>query len=285
MSWVNKMKIKIEKDYIKKEARAKIKPLDELKKVMAHRRAICNKLNTDCCIFITGMEGSGKSTLASHVVRMLDPEFNPDTGMIYELKGTDQSFMSFMDNFKDTPFKAAWYDEAVSMLFSLNHSNRESAEAQEMFKLKRACRHFDVLVSPSFWDLVPDIRDRRVKIMLYCFVEPVRGPVGSEPEYKYKVAFFGDRELPSLSINKKAKLAYRSPRELFSYVRPAFIEEFPPMDKKFEKDYLKSKGNHLSAVIERVRNSTSKTSEKEPKQRDANLFEIEPDDGDIIDGV
>ena len=215
-------------------------------------RHICERLNTDYCVFVTGLEGTGKSSLASHLVKTFDPSFDIDSQMIYELKGSQNSLTNFMKLYADVPFKAAWYDEAVSVLFSLNHGTKASAEAQEIFKVKRACRHFDVLVSPSFWDLVPDIRERRVKVVLYTFREPVYGKAGSEPEYVYKVAFFGTRKILHLSANKHAKLSFRSPKDLFRIVSPDYIEEFPPMDPIFSLKYLASKREHLSGIMDRV---------------------------------
>ncbi len=225
----------------------------------------CVTKNSDFCIFITGMEGSGKSTLASHIAQAFNPDFDVNTQMIYDLKGSQNSFLEFTEKYKDMPFKAAWFDEAVSVLFSLRHNSRDSAEAQELFKAKRFYRHFDILVSPSFWDIVPDLRDRRVRMLFYCFNEPKPGKVGAPTEYVYKVAVYGLDKIPHLSWNKKAKLAFRSPQELFKIVKPDYIEAFPPMDPVFSVEYMKSKNMHADALLNRMRGVKSPdTGEKKP---------------------
>ncbi len=185
------------------------------------------------------------------MVKALDPNFDMDEGMIFSFHGEDHSFLDFMLRWHDTRGKVAWYDEAVTVLFSLRHSSRESADAQEIFKIKRDCGHYDVLVSPSFWDIVPDIRERRVKSLLYCF-KKIEHPAQNKTVFRYFVAHFSGEKIIKLGSNKKAKSAFRSSTQLFKIVRPDFVEEFPQMPSNFEKEYLISKRAHRLNILEKA---------------------------------
>lgn len=160
MSWAQKMQEKVEEE--NKPVQTKDISEDEIQEIpvkepmflLMHTidkaKEFCQELRQDWVVFITGGEGSGKSTLASHVCKRFDPNYSIDESMIYSFRDQEHSFLRFMQRFKDTPHKVAWYDEAVTVLFSHRHSSKDSADAQEIFKIKRDCRHYDVLVSPSF---------------------------------------------------------------------------------------------------------------------------------------
>lgn len=252
MSLAARIKESFEHAATQKQSKSK-KPLELTTQNIKRIKKRCVALNQDFTVLITGREGSGKSTLASHVVKLFEPGFSIKEGMIYSLKGETDSLVGFMDRFKDIPFKATWYDEAVSVLFSLRHSTKDSADAQELFKIKRESRHFDILVTPSFWDLVPYIRERRVQVVLYCFYTPLPMKNCGERHYKYQVACFGPQKVPFLSINKKVKLSFGSPDLLFEHVKPDYIEDFPPMDEKFSIEYINSKHAHRDDVLNSIR--------------------------------
>ena len=270
-----RLQAKFEKEEQIEEERRSRPPLQTIASNIRTTRKRCMALNQDYCVFITGREGSGKSTLASHIVTMFDPDFNVDTGMIYELKGTQNSLVGFMDQFKNVPFKAAWYDEAVSVLFSQRHSTRASAEAQELFKIKRESRHFDILVSPSFWDLVPDIRERRVRTVLYCFYETVRGKTGSDPNYVFKFASFSGEKIARLAMDRKIKYVFGTPALLFKHVKPDFVESFPPMAPAFAKEYMRSKHAHRDSVLDSIRGKSeleTQVTQVNPKKKNDSLL-------------
>jgi len=261
MSWVEKLQQKNnvipgkkDEEEISEEELEEIpkkEPMYALMHTIDKAKAYCKENRQDWVFFVTGTEGSGKSTLASHVCRRFDNDFTIDESMIYSFREDPHSFLGFMRKFKDTPFKVAWYDEAVTVLFSHRHCTKDSADAQEIFKIKRDCRHFDILVSPSFWDVVPDIRERRTKSLLYCFTE-VYHPTDNRTRYRHKYAYFSGSKIIKLSENNKAKLAFRSYKELFKIVKPDFIEEFPDMDEKFKTEYMAAKRANRNAVLDRI---------------------------------
>lgn len=262
MSWADKLKSQTKtttkRDFEEELIEREKKPLPLLTHITKQAKKYCVENRQDWVIFITGNEGSGKSTLASHVCSLFDPKFSLDDSMIYSFRGENNSFLDFIGKYKDTPGKVAWYDEAVTVMFSQRHNSKDSADIQELFKIKRDCRHYDVLVSPSFWDIVPDIRERRIKSLLYCFTE-VYHPTANRTRYRHMYAYYSGSKIIKLSGNKKAKLAFRSYKELFKIVPPDFIEEFPDMEKKFKEDYLSAKRANRDDVLERIEGITEKT--------------------------
>lgn len=227
----------------------KQEPLAITKANIAKIVSYCQQKRQDWVFFVTGLEGSGKSTLAAQLAKILDPEFSLKEGMIYDFRDSEHSFINFMLKYQDIPYKVAWYDEAVTVLFSQQHNTRDSALAQKIFKIKRDCRHYDILVSPSFWDIVPDIRERRVKSLLYCFAT-IHHPAQGRTEFRYHVAYFSGEKIIRLSQNRKAKTAFRSYKALFKLVKPDYVEDFPELPSDFEKEYLKFKRDHRTGIIE-----------------------------------
>lgn len=232
-----------EKEEVKKE------PLSITKANISKIVSYCQQKRQDWVFFVTGLEGSGKSTVAAQLARILDPQFSLQEGMIYDFRDSEQSFLNFMLKYQDVPYSVAWYDEAVTVLFSQQHNTKDSALAQKIFKIKRDCRHFDILVSPSFWDIVPDIRERRVKSLLYCFTT-IHHPAQGRTEFRYHVAYFSGEKIIRLSQNRKAKTAFRSYKALFKLVKPDYVEDFPAMPARFEKEYFKFKRDHRMGIIE-----------------------------------
>ena len=218
-------------------------------------KAFCQENRQDWVTLVVGAEGSGKSTLASHLAKMFDRNFKIDDSMIYNLKGPDHSLINFLKRWGDTPYKVTWYDEAVTVMFSHRANSKEVTDAQEIFKIKRECRHYDILVTPAFWDLVPDIRERRAKSLIYCYTE-VYHPCENRTKYRHKYAYFSGEKIIKLSLNKKIKFVFRSPQEMFKLVKPDFIEEFPAMDKDIEAEYMASKRDNRLSVLDRIEGAT-----------------------------
>lgn len=221
------------------------KPLSLLNSNLKGIVNYCKDYEQDWTFFIVGTEGSGKSTLASHVCNNLTAHtkipFSLEESIIYSFDDRDgrgnpliNSMVGFIDKYKDTPFKILWYDEAVSVLFSDDHATKESKNAKKSFIIKRDMSHFDILVAPSFYHIVKDIRERRVKTLLYCFRE--KDPITRKFVHKY--AFFSKKEIAALSSLTKGREIFGDPKTLFKRVPPKFVEEFPPMSSEQRGQYL-----------------------------------------------
>jgi energy-coupling factor transporter ATP-binding protein EcfA2 len=257
MSWAGKLKQeKVETDNYEDRFKMSL-----LRTTVKKAKIYCEENNQDWTTLVCGLEGSGKSTLASHMALMFDNDFSIEESMIYNLKGEDHSLVNFMQKWGDIPFKVTWYDEAVTVMFSHRANSKEVTDAQEIFKIKRDCKHYDLLVTPAFWDIVPDIRERRAKSLLYTFTE-VCHPTETRTVYKHKYAYFGGDKIIQLSLNKKVKFVFRSPKELFKLVKPNFIEEFPEMDSKISDEYMNSKRDNRKNVIERINGGKTETKDK-----------------------
>lgn len=204
----------------------------------------------DLPILITGQEGSGKSTLAYHIAKILDPNFNIHESIIFDFKESENSFKRFMEKFSNTPYKVAFLDEAVTVLFSQTHASKENKDAQLLYKIKRDCRHFDLLVTPSFWDVVPDIRERRSKVLIITYIDIITR--NGKSYFNHKFAWYGRKKITEIVTNYKTKRSFGTPEKLFQLVPPNFIGNFPKLKKEDEKEYLKIKQDHKEYVLRRI---------------------------------
>ena len=232
--------VKESKAKAQERAERKQVPLKVMHSNIKNIKKYCHEKNQDWVFMVVGAEGSGKSTMANHIAAALDPEYNVSESMIYTFKGEDHSYMGFLTQFQDTPWKVTNFDEAVTSLFSRNSNSRDVKEAIELFKINRDCNHFNVLVAPSFWDLDKDLRERRTKTVIYTYVE-IEHLSGGRKRYHHKYAYFSGEKIIKLSNNKKARIAFRSPKDLFRVVRPDYMETFPVMPPAMEGEYLKNK--------------------------------------------
>jgi len=218
---------------------------------------LCKDREIDYPLMVAGGEGVGKSTLASHVVKKIakytNQEIDLSESMIYSYDERDKyghplinSFLGFTHKYQNTHYKILWYDEAVSVLFSDDHATRESKDAKKLFVIKREMRHFDVLIAPSFFQIVKDIRERRIKALLYCYIEKNR----ETGKFEHWYAWFSSQKIVQLSLSPKARAAFRSPKSLFRIVQPDFVEKFPEMDKDFRETYLLNKHTFRSSFID-----------------------------------
>lgn len=241
-------------------------PLRYLKKNIQALRQFCEDEGQDATIIITGNEGSGKSTLGSHVAQLWDHDFNLEESMIYDFRGQD-GYLEFLQKYQDVPGKVAMFDEAVSVLFSQNSNSRDVKEALKIFKINRDCNHCNILIAPSFFDMHVDIRERRSKIVLYTYIEIEHLPGSRKNRYNRKFAYFSAKKIVQLSQNRKIKQVFRSPKDVFKFVRPDFIETFPGMDVVVEHDYLHTKRDFRRKLIDEMANGEPAEKKEKIKEK------------------
>lgn len=237
-----KLKNQDETAFVNKPER---KPLDLLKSNIKGIVELCRDEEQDWPFLIVGPEGVGKSTLAMWVCHTIaeftSVPFKLDDSYISSFDDRDSrgrpiknSMVGFIDLYKNTPFLPLLYDEAVTILFSDDHATKESKLAKKSFIVKRDMCHFDILVAPSFYHIVKDIRERRVKTMLYCFRK--KDPISKR--YIHKFAWFSSKEIAALSTLQKGREIFSEPDELMRRIRPKFIEEYPKMPDSMREEYL-----------------------------------------------
>lgn len=242
--------------------------LDLLKSNIKGIVNLCKKEEQDWVLFIVGPEGVGKSTLAMHVCETFAEyskiPFKLDDSYISSFDDRDRkgmplknSMLGFIERFKDSPFQCLLYDEAVSVLFSDDHATKESKFAKKSFIIKRDMCHFDILVAPSFYHIVKDIRERRVKTMLYCFRE--KDPITKR--YIHKYAWFSSKEIARLSAMQKGREIFNEPTELMRLVKPVFVEDYPPMSESVRSEYLQFKRSFRDDFFAELAGNTKAPSE------------------------
>lgn len=219
---------------------------EELEQLMKRVRSWCLKYDQDWPILFAGVEGSGKSTMALQIAKMLDPEFKISDSMIFSVADGPHSYESFLKKFRGVKGKVAFFDEAVEVFYTQEHNTVESRTIQKIFKTKRSYSHFDMIIAPSIWDLVPDIRDRRTKSLIYTFIAKGR----KRNSYVHMFAYFAAPRISQILKHKNLKLLLRTPKELFKFVTPNLVGVYPKLDEKTEADYLSLKKMNQKSVEE-----------------------------------
>jgi len=221
----------------------------------------CIKHNQDWIFLITGGEGSGKSTLGQHLAEMLDPKFNMKKQMVYSFD-EEYSYFDFIKGFRHKPFRAVVFDEAVTALFSRDHAKSEVKDTVKLFNLNRQLNHFSILIVPSFWGMDVDLRERRSRTMLYVFQDQFN--------FTHKYAYYSRRKIPNISMNSHARKLFLSSSLFIKHFKPDFMETFPKMTAKKEKEYKKFKTNHFDIFVDDLerkyqdkRNKKNKTKTQE----------------------
>lgn len=247
----------LEKKEAAKKRRDKPKtPLQYTKINIKHFKEDCLERNQDLVLGVLSGEGSGKSTFAANLAELLEPGFDLNETLIKSYADDKFSFLGFFEKYKNTRFKVAWFDEAVTVLFSLNHKDPDVIMAQKLYKVKRECCHFDILVAPSPYDLTPYIRKNRLKGIFYTFVT-VKRQAGRK-QYQYWVAFFGAKKIPKLVNDPKCRDAYRQHSQLFKLIKPDFIDMAPDFPERLKIEYASAKKSIISSVFDEARNKSRK---------------------------
>lgn len=235
----------------------KPKPMAILAKNIEGIKKLCRTQNQDWVTMIVGSEGSGKSTVGRHIAEMFDPKFNMKKQMIYSFN-EEMSYIEFIKKFRNKPFKANIFDEGVTLLFSRDHQKAETKDAVKIFQMNRQLNHFNILIVPSFWGIDLDIRERRTKSLIFVFMDPRRN-------MQRRYAYYSRQKIVSISSNPKARFLFQTPNLFIKYFKPDFIESFPKMDKKKEKQYIKLKRDNFTSFMNDIENKHNVKKAKDKK--------------------
>lgn len=203
----------------------------------------CMTQNQDWIVLITGGEGSGKSTIGRHMAEMFDPKFSISKQMVYTFN-EEYSYLDFINNFRNKPYRAVVFDEAVTALFARDHSKGEVRDAVKIFNLNRQLNHFSILIVPSFWGIDVDLRERRSRSLLYVFQD--------EYNYRRRYAYYSRKKIPNISTNDMARKVFLSSSLFLKHFKPDFIEAFPKLTKGKEDAYKRLKISHFSSFMDKL---------------------------------
>lgn len=206
---------------------------EDLSALMTRVRDWCLKNNQDWPILFAGVEGSGKSTIALQVAKMLDPDFRISDSIIFDVVGESHSYEQFLNKYRGKRGVVSFFDEAVDVFAATEHNTVESRVIQKIFKTKRSYSHFDLIIAPSVWDLVPDIRNRRTKSLIYTFSQRGR----KKDEILHMFAYFSAERLTQILQHKNLQLLLRIPEQLFKTVQPNLIGIYPNIDPELDAEY------------------------------------------------
>ena len=232
------------------------KPMEVLAQNIEGIKKYCRAQNQDWVTMIVGSEGSGKSTMGQHLAEMFDHKFNMKKQMIYSYD-KDYSYLDFIKKFTNKPFRANVFDEAVTELFSRDSQKAESKSIVKIFQLNRQLNHYNILILPSFWGIDKDIRERRVKSLIFVFSDPYRN---SQRRY----AYYSREKIMRISLNSESSKLFLSPKQFMKYYKPDFIESFPKMSVKKERAYIKFKKKNFQSFMDDL---TAKSNLKRSKEK------------------
>lgn len=130
-----------------------------LRKYVQDIHELILRKNLDWMSIISGREGQGgKSTLGIWRALVVNPDFDPETQVIYSL----QSFLTYLDTHADKPGRVGFFDEAVLLFLGSEANTWEARRFQKLFVTHRdLCQEF-YLCAPSPWRLLPYLREDRV---------------------------------------------------------------------------------------------------------------------------
>lgn len=143
---------------------------DMLEKLAAHiRRRAANKRQT--VVVITGRPGTGKSTGGIRLARLIDPEWELETGYIY---GADD-LRALLKAGKGRR-SINLFDEGSVAFNSLNSNARDDKGMVVLLDTLRSWEMTTIICIPSFYDLNKRIRDHLVDFWIQCPEKPlIRG--------------------------------------------------------------------------------------------------------------
>jgi len=218
----------------------KHKDLRRLRQIIPKVTAYCKRYNQDWIFMIAGGEGSGKSNIGLQLASIIDPEFDLSTQMVYSF-AQEYSYLNFIHEFKDKPFRAVVFDEAVTALFSREHQKAEVRDAIKIFNMNRQLNHFSILIVPSFWSLDVDIRERRARTFIYVF----------QNEYNFGryYAYYSRKKIPLISTNDMARKTFLSSTLFMKTVTPNYVERFKRMPAELESKHLVMKRDYFEDMM------------------------------------
>ena len=140
---------------------------DMLEKMAAYvRRRAANKRQT--VIVITGRTGTGKSTCAIQLARLIDPEWELETGYIY---GANDLRNLLRDGRRKRSINL--FDEGSVAFNSLNVRNRDDRDMVVLLDTLRSWEMTTIICIPSFYDLNKRIRDHLIDMWIQCPEKPL----------------------------------------------------------------------------------------------------------------
>ena len=201
-----------------------LEELDGIKK-------FCADFGQDWAFCFGGMEGAGKSTLAAQTAYHLDPDFDMEKQTVNNLK----NYVRITKKYKDTPFKAIFFDDAVNSLFSRSFMDRSNVILVKLFISNRSFQQFNILTIPNFFYLDKYLREWRIKTLGYTWIDwrfRDKRFFALYHRKRYKGLIMGGRNARSIMLDREA---------LIRQYRPNFVSSFKKLEGEKWEQYCRVK--------------------------------------------
>lgn len=124
---------------------------------MVHLLQQLQKQNDDALVVLDGPEGSGKSTVAFQLATAIQPDWEPETGLIIDY----EDWESLYDLGTGRVFVL---DEGGDLMFSRDSMQRENKLVVRMFQMARIFNHIIIVCCPNIHWVDVYVRDHRALI-------------------------------------------------------------------------------------------------------------------------
>lgn len=115
------------------------------------------KQNDDALVLLDGLEGSGKSTVAFQLATALNPNWNPERGLIIDYDDWEEVYSL-------EPGQVFVLDEGGDLMFSRDALQRENKLVVRMFQMARIFNHIIIVCCPNLHWVDVYVRDHRALI-------------------------------------------------------------------------------------------------------------------------
>lgn len=119
--------------------------------------------NNDVIICIDGDEGVGKSFFGMKLAKDLDAAFGLTTSVLF--RPTEEQLRDSLFN-KVKQYGVGMVDEAMDVMYKRRAMTSENIRLNQLFAKIRKFNRIVILILPSFYDLDPFFRQRRVKVRI-----------------------------------------------------------------------------------------------------------------------
>lgn len=212
------------------------------------------KQNYDAFMCVSGGEGEGKSSLAMRLCQMVNPTFNIEENVIYEMSEMGEKIFTL------PRYSAVLVDEGIQGFYKRTWQQQGRAQMNVIFALCRMQNLFFVLCIPRIGDLDEMLRNHRIMYWLHVKTRGVANFYFKDPDQMIDDPW----HLKDEKLRRK-KCQHLGLRQVY----------FPKMDQRIENEYIRIKKSNFDIVRQQFEDKVNQPNGKSTKKD--NKFKMERD--------